>query len=88
MNYIQHDTNTVDQIPKEEEYVPAPVKSGSLVLLHGQTYHKSSKNVSSKSRFIYTFHIIEGEHPYPKDNWLQASPELPFMNLYEVWRNK
>jgi phytanoyl-CoA hydroxylase len=36
----------------EEEYTVAEVKAGTLVLIHGNTLHKSEKNLSSKSRFI------------------------------------
>ena len=81
MNYIPNDLSTQEYIPCEDDYVPAPVKSGSLVLLHGQTYHKSSRNTSNKSRIIYTFHVIEGELPYPKDNWLQ--PSVEFASLFD-----
>jgi phytanoyl-CoA hydroxylase len=36
----------------EEDYTVAEVKAGTLVLIHGNTLHKSEKNLSSKSRFI------------------------------------
>jgi ectoine hydroxylase-related dioxygenase (phytanoyl-CoA dioxygenase family) len=36
----------------EEVYEPAEVKAGTLVLIHGNTLHKSEKNLSDKSRFI------------------------------------
>ncbi|KAJ3176917.1 hypothetical protein HK101_010357 [Irineochytrium annulatum] len=50
---------------------------GSLVLIHGGVYHKSTANTSDKSRIIYTFHVVEGGHDYPKDNWLQRPDGLP-----------
>jgi phytanoyl-CoA hydroxylase len=56
---------------KEEEYTIGEVKAGTLVLIHGNILHKSEKNVSGKSRFIYTFHVIEGEQKYDGRNWLQ-----------------
>lgn len=40
----------------EEEFVIGEVKAGTLVLIHGNVLHKSSKNLSEKSRYIYTFH--------------------------------
>jgi phytanoyl-CoA hydroxylase len=43
--------------------------TGTLVLIHGSVIHKSENNSSPKSRYIYTFHIIEGNNHYPKDNW-------------------
>lgn len=57
----------------EEVYTMGEVKAGSLVLIHGNILHKSERNLSSKSRFIYTFHVIEGaeEWQYDKKNWLQ-----------------
>merc|ERR1711939_1830 len=55
----------------KEEYVLGEVKAGSLVLIHGNTLHKSEKNTSQKGRIIYTFHLIEGEEQYDARNWLQ-----------------
>lgn len=76
-----------DMLPEEaiEEklYQLGPVKAGTLVLIHGNLLHKSARNVSGKSRFIYTFHVIEGdhEHEYDEKNWLQP-PERGFSKLY------
>jgi phytanoyl-CoA hydroxylase len=55
----------------EEVYELGEVKAGTLVLIHGNTLHKSEKNTSSKGRMIYTFHCIEGEERYDERNWLQ-----------------
>jgi ectoine hydroxylase-related dioxygenase (phytanoyl-CoA dioxygenase family) len=68
--------------PLDEQYVAVPVKAGSLVLIHGSVYHKSGPNLSEKSRWIYTFHLIEGDYEYPSDNWLQPTNEIPFTKLY------
>lgn len=65
---------------KEEVYEMGEVKAGTLVLIHGNILHKSEKNVSGKSRFIYTFHVIEGEEKYDERNWLQP-PESGFSKL-------
>ncbi len=56
----------------------ADCKAGTLVLIHGSVLHKSEKNLSEKSRFIYTFHMIEGDKAratYDERNWLQPSEE-------------
>ncbi|KAJ3121439.1 hypothetical protein HK098_003667 [Nowakowskiella sp. JEL0407] len=69
--------------PSETEWKCEPSPPGTLVLIHGSVLHKSEHNKSDKSRFIYTFHCIEGEESgaeYPKDNWLQT--EAPFTKLY------
>ncbi|KAJ2807472.1 hypothetical protein H4S07_003585 [Coemansia furcata] len=51
--------------------VPVEVAAGSLVLINGQVLHRSSHNYSAKSRWIYTFHIVEGAATYDQRNWLQ-----------------
>ena len=68
---------------REEEYELGEVKAGTLVLIHGNLLHQSEKNLSGKSRFIYTFHVIEGENDYDSRNWLQP-PEKGFTKLYET----
>jgi hypothetical protein len=65
----------------KEEYTIGEVKAGTLVLIHGNILHKSEKNLSGKSRFIYTFHVIEGEHEYDARNWLQP-PKEGFSRLH------
>ena len=67
---------------EEEEYTIEEVKAGTLVLIHGNLLHKSEKNLSHKSRNIYTFHVIEGECQYDQRNWLQP-PEKGFTKLYD-----
>lgn len=66
---------------KEEVYTMGPVKAGTLVLIHGNLLHKSERNTSGKSRFIYTFHVIEGGNKYDERNWLQP-PKEGFSRLY------
>jgi len=69
----------------EGGWVPAPVKKGSLVLIHGQVYHKSEKNVSNKPRPAYTFHVVETEGAfYASKNWLQPTPTYPLPKLYSA----
>ncbi|KAB8206250.1 hypothetical protein BDV34DRAFT_194061 [Aspergillus parasiticus] len=72
--------------PKEEDVEVLEVKAGSLVLIHGNVLHKSEKNTSERSRFAYTFHVIEGAEgwKYDERNWLQP-PENGegFSKLYQ-----
>ena len=56
---------------QEEDYQLGECEAGTLVLIHGNILHKSEKNTSPKSRFIYTFHVIEGQEKYDERNWLQ-----------------
>lgn len=74
----------VPEPPHENEtYGLGQVKAGTLILIHGNLLHKSEKNLSGKSRFIYTFHMIEADtdHHYDGRNWLQP-PEDGFSRLY------
>ncbi|KAL7746317.1 hypothetical protein RI367_008325 [Sorochytrium milnesiophthora] len=64
-----------------EAFEMAEVKAGSLVLIHGSTVHASSPNTSDHSRYIYTFHVIEGDYRYDERNWLQPTREMPFQPL-------
>jgi phytanoyl-CoA hydroxylase len=61
----------------EEGFVPLEVKKGTLVVLHGQLPHKSGANTSPKSRHAYSLHCIDATAAYPRDNWLQRSPDMP-----------
>jgi len=53
------------------------------VLLHHALVHYSLENASAASRHAYSVHVVEGGEGtvYPKDNWLQRAPELPFQTL-------
>lgn len=70
----------------EKDAQVAECKAGTLVLIHGSVLHKSEKNLSDKSRFIYTFHMIEGDQTkakYDDKNWLQPSKAYPFPSLFK-----
>ncbi|GAA5938011.1 phytanoyl-CoA dioxygenase family protein [Sporobolomyces koalae] len=54
--------------------------AGDLVLIHGSVIHRSERNLSDKSRFIYTFHCIEGSREWDNKNWLQT-PGKEFPSL-------
>lgn len=64
-----------------EGIVPLEVPMGTLIVLHGSLPHLSKTNRSPKSRHAYTLHVIDGQHPYPADNWLQRSKDMPFREL-------
>ncbi|EPE05653.1 phytanoyl- dioxygenase [Ophiostoma piceae UAMH 11346] len=75
---LQSPANVIEPSDEDDasKYVMGEVKAGSLVLIHGNTLHKSEKNLSDKGRIIYTFHVIEGEGTvYDEKNWLQPPAE-------------
>ncbi len=46
-------------------------------------YHKSEKNLSSKPRHAYTFHMVETVgSEYSDKNWLQETNDVPFPKLF------
>jgi phytanoyl-CoA hydroxylase len=61
----------------EEKLRPLEVKQGTLIVLNALLPHLSRENRSAKSRHAYTLHVIDGSARYPKENWLQRSPEMP-----------
>ena len=65
--------------PEDSEYVPCEMKKGSLLLLHGRVTHKSAENISPKQRHVYTFHLVDGNCEWDKQNWLQRP--TPFAPL-------
>ncbi|XP_077140654.1 phytanoyl-CoA dioxygenase domain-containing protein 1 isoform X1 [Ranitomeya variabilis] len=67
----------------DDQFVPAPVSKGGLVLIHGEVVHKSDLNSSPNSRHAYSFHVMESQNTtWSAENWLQPSQELPFPSLY------
>ncbi|KNE60343.1 hypothetical protein AMAG_05740 [Allomyces macrogynus ATCC 38327] len=75
-------TDNLASIPKDH-YVVGEVDAGTLVLIHGGVVHASSANTSPKSRYIYTFHVVDGAREYDAKNWLQPSKDLPFESIFE-----
>ncbi|TGO07138.1 hypothetical protein BTUL_0320g00060 [Botrytis tulipae] len=55
----------------EFEYKKLEVRAGTLILMHGNLMHKSEANHSSKSRVAFNFGVVEGEHGWLEDNYLQ-----------------
>ncbi|XP_026882848.2 phytanoyl-CoA dioxygenase domain-containing protein 1 [Electrophorus electricus] len=72
-----------DQTYDDSVFVPAPVKKGSMVLIHGEVVHRSAANTSNTSRHAYTFHIMESKDTrWSPENWLQPTNKLAFPSLY------
>ncbi|KAF3326688.1 Phytanoyl-CoA dioxygenase 1 [Carex littledalei] len=60
----------------QKDFVPLEVKSGSLVVLHGNLVHQSFENSSSQSRHALSLHVVDTEGcTWSKDNWLQRKTE-------------
>lgn len=70
-----------NNLPKDEDlnWDTVECKPGDLVLIHGSVLHRSETNTSSKSRFAYAFHVIDGKADYDKLNWLQSE------NIPSLW---
>lgn len=64
-----------------DKYIPLNMKKGSLLLLHGNVVHKSNENKSKNSRHAYTFHIIDSNSKWSKENWLQLDEGQNFQEL-------
>lgn len=58
----------------QHNYVSVECPAGSLVLIHNSVLHKSEKNRSMHSRYVYAFHLIDGTANYDRLNWLQVPP--------------
>ncbi|KAK9473306.1 uncharacterized protein V1510DRAFT_406677 [Dipodascopsis tothii] len=73
--------------PASEEFVMPECPAGTLVIIHGSILHKSETNKSEKSRYAYTFHMIDGSCKYDNKNWLQIPPTdeggANFTRLYD-----
>jgi len=71
------------EMNRSQSYKLVPCDPGDLVLIHGSVLHKSERNTSDKTRFAYTFHMIESPPfaQYDEKNWLQPTPEMPFFRL-------
>jgi phytanoyl-CoA hydroxylase len=60
--------------------------TGDLVLIHGSVLHKSERNTSAKTRFAYTFHMIDSPPyaVYDDRNWLQPTKAIPFSRILDT----
>ncbi|KAF8335746.1 uncharacterized protein EI90DRAFT_3152782 [Cantharellus anzutake] len=74
------------QLPSKGDYKLVTCDAGDLLLIHGSVMHKSEKNLSLKTRYAYTFHMIESA-PHAKwdeKNWLQPTSSMPFSKLFSA----
>jgi len=67
----------------DDDYVLVTCKPGDLVLIHGNVLHKSKRNMSARTRFAYTFHMIDSPPyaEYDNKNWLQPTKDMPFSKI-------
>lgn len=67
------------------DYILEVCNPGDLILIHGSVLHKSERNRSSRTRFAYTFHMIDSPPyaRYDEKNWLQPTTEVPFPHVLE-----
>ena len=67
-------------------FPPNSQPQGDLVLIHGSVLHKSRRNTSPKTRFAYTFHMIDSPpHAlYDEKNWLQPTETMPFSRILDT----
>ena len=75
------------RLPHMPRTVPAKAAgSGDLVLIHGSVLHKSERNRSAKTRFAYTFHMIESppHAVFDDKNWLQPTEKMPFSRILDT----
>ena len=67
----------LDDTPFGEADAALTARKGTLVLLHGRVPHRSSANISDRSRHAYALHVIDGSAHYPAENWLQRGVDHP-----------
>ena len=67
--------------PADLGFVPLPVETGDLVVIHGQLDHMSMPNTSATSRHSFQLHLVEGEAEgvrWDPTNWLQYPAGKPY----------
>jgi len=67
----------------DDDYVLVACNPGDLVLIHGAVLHKSKRNTGPRTRFAYTFHMIDSppHAEYDNKNWLQPTKDMPFSKI-------
>uniref|UniRef100_A0A6I8NZA5 Phytanoyl-CoA dioxygenase domain-containing protein 1 n=1 Tax=Ornithorhynchus anatinus TaxID=9258 RepID=A0A6I8NZA5_ORNAN len=54
----------------DSRFIATPIRTGGLILIHGEVVHKSELNSSSCSRHAYTFHLMDSKSTtWSQDNW-------------------
>lgn len=59
------------------KFIPVEVAAGTLVVLHDHLPHKSSPNLSNRSRQAYTLHVADGNTEFTELNWLRKRAPFP-----------
>ncbi|ONK65421.1 uncharacterized protein A4U43_C07F36920 [Asparagus officinalis] len=60
----------------QKEFVPLEVKSGSLVVIHGDLVHQSFENLSPDSRHALSLHVVDTDgFVWAKDNWIRRKTD-------------
>ncbi|KIM61583.1 hypothetical protein SCLCIDRAFT_1215849 [Scleroderma citrinum Foug A] len=69
----------------EGKYILETCEPGDLIIIHGSVLHKSERNISSQTRYAYTFHMIDSppHAEYDEKNWLQPTMG-PFPKVLDV----
>ncbi|GJN23577.1 hypothetical protein PR202_gb11239 [Eleusine coracana subsp. coracana] len=68
----------------QKDFVPLEVKSGAMVVIHGDLIHQSFENHSPVSRHALSLHVVDTEGcEWSKDNW--PYPVLRAPALCGVW---
>lgn len=60
-----------------KEFVPIEVKTGSLVVIHGNLVHQSFENVSPNSRHALSLHVVDSDSGFTwcKENWIRRKKD-------------
>ncbi|XP_020092594.1 phytanoyl-CoA dioxygenase 1 isoform X5 [Ananas comosus] len=67
----------------QKDFVPLEVKSGSLVVIHGNLVHQSFENQSPKSRHALSLHVVDTDgFKWVGDNWIRRKVALEPLYVY------
>jgi len=82
-NPKKENSSITNSSTNDDDYVLVTCKPGDLVLIHGNVLHKSKRNTSARTRFAYTFHMIDSPPyaEYDNKNWLQPTKDMPFSKI-------
>lgn len=70
----------------QKEFVPLEVKSGDLVVIHGDLIHQSFENLSPASRHALSLHVVDTEGcEWSKDNWLVHNGTIEEFFFYNTF---
>ena len=80
-NFLMYTNEQPKHDPKD--FIAVPVKAGDAIIIHGLVVHQSEKNLSAKSRHVYTFHVYDSfdNAIWSKENWIEET-KTAFLPLY------